>query len=102
MVLPSNNRRSDSNGGNLYQGMLTLHHYLLLKSYHSFVTLSTTSFSLGVKFFLLNALYHVKVHMKTRESRLQNRNLIYKMGFLEYKRDSRVAIYLLRRFLRRL
>ena len=45
--------------------------------------------------FLLNALYHVKVHMKTRESRLQNRNLIYKMGFLEYKRDSRVAIYLL-------
>ncbi len=27
------------------------------------------------------------------ESRLQNRNLIYKMGFLEYKRDSRLTIY---------
>lgn len=31
--------------------------------------------------------------MKPRESWLQNGISIYKMGFLSYKRDSRLAIY---------
>ena len=43
--------------------------------------------------FLLNALYHTGPEKKSLESRLQNRNLIYKTGLLGYKRDSRLAIY---------
>ena len=40
-----------------------------------------------------NLAYKTGFSFTKGESRLQNRNLIYKMGFLEYKRDSRPAIY---------
>ena len=55
---------------------------------------------------LLNVLYHIVMEMKilesclqtglsftNRESRLQNRTFIYKVGVLVYKWDSRVTIY---------
>ena len=41
-----------------------------------------------IHFFMLNALYHVKVHMKTRESRLQNGIFVYKRGISLTKQES--------------
>ena len=41
-----------------------------------------------VRFFLLNALYHVKVQTKTREFRLQSGKVIYKVGISLTKKES--------------
>ena len=41
-----------------------------------------------VRTFLLNALYHVKVQMKIRDSRLQNGKVAYKWGISFTKQES--------------